>query len=119
MGSRLSKPSNSQQASEQPHLYAVATPHPTLQYIYPVYAAPVDVSNPSDRGKPERTSTKGRNSPLAWRSEKKRNREELQVVEDHEDFAVIAQPPVAANSADEYGINEDGTWYHFRELPII
>ncbi|CAG8738633.1 12848_t:CDS:2, partial [Acaulospora colombiana] len=85
--------------SEEPQLYAVATPHPTLQYIYPVYAAPMDLSNMPEK--------KGRSSPLTWRSEKSRAKKEIQIVTEHQQ-----RFPVPVQMGEE-PVNEDGTWYHF------
>jgi len=101
MGSRLSKPQN-----EEPQLYAVATPHPTLQYIYPVYAAPMELSATI-----EKSNTKGRKSPLAWRNDKSRTRKEIQVVGEHDERAPAV--PIMAPNSTGTGLNEDGTWYHF------
>ncbi|KAG8834060.1 hypothetical protein FRC17_009623 [Serendipita sp. 399] len=92
MGSRLSK----QSEPEQPQLYVVPTPHPTLQYIYPVYAAPMDVSKQQEK--------KGRSSPLARRNEKLKPRKEIPVIEKNEDDMEPNGTSVA---------NEDGAWYHF------
>ncbi|PVF96468.1 hypothetical protein CPB86DRAFT_668058, partial [Serendipita vermifera] len=95
MGSRQSKPAN----SEEPQLYAVATPHPTLQYIYPVYAAPMDLPSVPEK--------KGRSSPLTWRSEKSRGKRDIQIVTEHQQ-----RFPVPVQMSEE-PVNEDGTWYHF------
>jgi hypothetical protein len=103
MGSKLSKPQT------EPQLYAVATPHPTLQYIYPVYAAPMELS-----GTVEKNNTKGRKSPLAWRSDKSKSRKEFQIVGEHDERAPIV--PIMAPNSTGTGLNEDGTWYHFREF---
>jgi hypothetical protein len=109
MGSRQSKTSESTEEHPQPQLYAVATPHPTLQYIYPVYAAPIDI--------PSSPEKQGRRSPLTWRGDRSKGRKEMQVPT-AKDIQVIA-PPEAEESIHGYpavaGANEDGIWYHFRE----
>ena len=96
MGSKISRPAE----PEQPQLYAVATPHPTLQYIYPVYASPIDLS------KTPLPEKRGRSSPLTWRSDKSKGRKEVQIVNEHTEH-LQQEPPV--------GINDDGAWYHFRK----
>ncbi|KAG8760267.1 hypothetical protein FRC14_003565 [Serendipita sp. 396] len=93
MGSRLSK----QSEPEQPQLYVVPTPHPTLQYIYPVYAAPIDASKQQEK--------KGRSSPLARRGDKLKARQDIPFVEDDDG----GMPPNGAGT----GPNDDGAWYHF------
>jgi hypothetical protein len=104
MGARQSKPTN----SEEPQLYAVATPHPTLQYIYPVYAAPMDLSNVPEK--------KGRSSPLNWRSsDKSRGRKEIQIVTEHQQRFPAPVPAPGPVGMPEEPVNEDGTWYHFRK----
>jgi hypothetical protein len=94
MGSKLSKPSE-----PEPQLYAVATPHPTMKWIYPVYAAPIEALPPPEK--------KGRSSPLAWLGEKSKGRVDIPVVAEHHERIPIA--------ADPDGVNEDGIWYHFRK----
>ena len=94
MGSKLSKPSE-----PQPQLYAVATPHPTMKWIYPVYAAPMESVPPPEK--------KGRSSPLAWLGEKSKGRVEIPVVAEHQELVPVG------NEGD--GVNEDGIWYHFRK----
>lgn len=95
MGSKVSKPSE-----PEPQLYAVATPHPTMKWIYPVYAAPMDA------GPPPQQEKKGRSSPLAWIGGEKstKSRNDIPVVAEHHERIPIP---------DGASINEDGTWYHF------
>ncbi|CCA72818.1 hypothetical protein PIIN_06754 [Serendipita indica DSM 11827] len=93
MGSKVSKPAEPEQK-----LYAVATPHPTLQYIYPVYASPIDLSKTSS------TEKKGRSSPLTWRNEKSKGKREIQIID---------EPVEHLHQELPVGINDDGAWYHF------
>lgn len=94
MGGRISKP------SDEPQLYAVATPHPTLQYIYPVYAAPVDLPQAEDKRRKRSASV-----PSTWgRSEKSKKKRKIMVIGEAEASAYLS--PVQS---------EDGAWYCYRE----
>jgi hypothetical protein len=94
MGARISK------QSDEPQLYAVATPHPTLQYIYPVYAAPVDLSQVEDKRRKRSASV-----PSSWgRSEKSKKKRKIKVIGEAEASAYLS--PVQ---------REDGAWYCYRE----
>lgn len=82
----------------------------------------MDISNTNTL---ERSNTKGRKSPLAWRNDKAKNRKEIQIVGDHEEkipatpVPAPAPMPMMAPNSTGTGMNEDGTWYHFREyLPF-
>ena len=95
MGGRVSKPT-----SDEPQLYAVATPHPTLQYIYPVYAAPVDLPQVEDKRRKRSASV-----PSSWgRSEKSKKKRKIRVIGEAEASAYLS--PVQS---------EDGAWYCYRE----
>ena len=94
MGGRISKP------NDEPQLYAVATPHPTLQYIYPVYAAPVDPPQVEDKRRKRSASV-----PSTWgRSEKSKKKRKIVVIGEAEASAYLS--PVQ---------REDGAWYCYRE----
>lgn len=100
MGSKLSK---SQET--EPQLYAVATPHPTsVQYIYPVYAAPLDLpSNPSAR---RGSVTKNEN----------RTKKRIKIISEKEAAVLLAHSEVAAQNDDD---DQTGHWFHYRERNLI
>ena len=96
MGGRISKPSD----EPEPQLYAVATPHPTLQYIYPVYAAPVDLPQVEDKRRKRSASV-----PSTWgRSEKTKKKRKIMVIGEAEASAYLSPAQ-----------REDGAWYCYRE----